>query len=33
VPGAAIVILVLLGLGARRELRGVRDWRALRFGS
>jgi PKD repeat protein len=31
--GAALAVLALLGLGARRELRGGRDWRTLRFGS
>ena len=31
--GAALALVLLLGLGARRELRTRRDWRALRFGS
>lgn len=31
--GAAFAVVLLLGLGARRELRSRRDWRALRFGS
>lgn len=31
--GAALAVVLLLGLGARRELRTRRDWRALRFGS
>jgi hypothetical protein len=30
---AGLAVLLLLGLGARRELRTRRDWRALRFGS
>jgi PKD repeat protein len=30
---AGLAILALLALGARRELRGRRDWRTLRFGS
>jgi hypothetical protein len=30
--GAALAVIVLLGLGARRELRTRRDWQALRFG-
>jgi hypothetical protein len=33
VYGAALAVVLLLGLGARRELRSRRDWRALRFGS
>lgn len=33
VLAAALAIVLLLGLGARRELRGRRDWRAFRFGS
>ncbi len=31
--GAALAVVLLLGFGARRELRTRRDWRALRFGS
>jgi len=31
--GAALAVALLLGLGARRELRTRRDWRALHFGS
>jgi hypothetical protein len=31
--GAALAVVLLLGLGARRELRTRRDWRTLRFGS
>ena len=31
--GAALAVFLLLGFGARRELRSRRDWRALRFGS
>jgi hypothetical protein len=30
---AGLVVIVLLGLGAGQELRGRRDWRALRFGA
>lgn len=33
VLGAALAVVLLLGLGAGRELRTRRDWRALRFGS
>jgi hypothetical protein len=33
VTASAITILVLLSLGAARELRGRRDWLTLRFGS
>jgi MYXO-CTERM domain-containing protein len=28
-----LAVVALLALGARRELRGKRDWRTLRFGS
>ena len=31
--GAALAVVLLLGLGAGRELRSRRGWRALRFGS
>jgi hypothetical protein len=30
--GAALGVVLLLGLGARRELRTRRDWQAVRFG-
>jgi hypothetical protein len=33
VVAAALAVLVLLGLGAGRELRGRRRWRALRSAS
>lgn len=31
--GAGLAVVLLLGLGARRELRTRREWQALRFGS
>lgn len=33
IVGAALAVVFLLGLGARRELRTRRDWQTLRFGS
>jgi hypothetical protein len=33
IVGAALAVILLLALGARRELRSRRDWRTLRFGS
>ncbi len=33
VLASGILVVLLLGLGAGRELRGRRDWRALLFGS
>jgi len=33
IAGASLAVVLLLGLGARRELRTRRDWQTLRFGS
>ena len=32
IVGAGLTVIILLGLGARRELRTRRDWQTLRFG-